>query len=50
MANVDQFENETALVEQKLGIFAMPSSALAKVRETLDQPGFRRAFPTILAI
>ncbi len=49
MANVDQFENETALVEQKQGILAMPSSALAKVRETLDQPGFRRAFPTILA-
>ena len=49
MANVDQFENETALVDQKQGILAMPSSALAKVRETLDQPGFRRAFPTILA-
>ena len=49
MANVDQFENETALVTPRQGIMAMPSSAIAKVRETLDEPGFRRAFPTLLA-
>ena len=49
MANVDQFENETALVTPRQGIMAIPSSAIAKVRETLDEPGFRRAFPTLLA-
>ena len=49
MANVDQFEAETALVEQRSGLMAAPAAALAKIRETLDQPGFRRAFPTLLA-
>ena len=28
---------------------AAPAAAIAKIRETLDQPGFRRAFPTLLA-
>ena len=49
MANVDQFEAETALVEQRSGLMAAPAAAIAKIRETLDQPGFRRAFPTLLA-
>ena len=49
MANVDQFEAETALVEQRSGLMAAPGAAIAKIRETLDQPGFRRAFPTLLA-
>ena len=49
MANVDQFENENALATQRTGFLAAPTQALSKVRETLDQPGFRRAFPTLLA-
>ena len=49
MANVDQFETDTAIVEQRSGLMAAPSVAIAKIRETIDQPGFRRAFPTLLA-
>ena len=49
MANVDQFETDTAIVEQRSGLMAAPSAAIAKIRETIDQPGFRRAFPTLLA-
>ena len=49
MANVDQFEVDTAVVEQRGGLLSAPSAALSKVREAIDQPGFRRAFPTILA-
>ena len=49
MANVDQFEAETALTTERSGLLAAPSQAIAKVRETIDQPGFRRAFPTLLA-
>ena len=49
MANVDQFEDENAVATQRTGLLAAPTQALSKVRETLDQPGFRRAFPTLLA-
>ena len=49
MANVDQFEDENVLATQRTGLLAAPTQALSKVRETLDQPGFRRAFPTLLA-
>ena len=49
MANVDQFEAENALTTERTGFLAAPTQALSKVREALDQPGFRRAFPTILA-
>ena len=50
MANIEQFENETtSLATERTGLLAAPASAVAKVRETIDQPGFRRAFPTILA-
>ena len=49
MANVDQFEAENALTTERTGFLAAPTQALSKVRETLDQPGFRRAFPTLLA-
>ena len=49
MANVDQFEAENALNPQRNGLLAAPTQALAKVRETIEQPGFRRAFPTLLA-
>ena len=49
MANVDQFEADTALNTQRTSLLAAPTQALAKVRETIEQPGFRRAFPTLLA-
>ena len=49
MANVDQFEAETKLTTERSGLLAAPSQAISKVRETIDQPGFRRAFPTLLA-
>ena len=49
MANVDQFEAENELTTERSGLLAAPSQAISKVRETIDQPGFRRAFPTLLA-
>ena len=49
MANVEQFQNEAPLVTQSNGILATSSNALARVREAIDQPGFGRAFPTLLA-
>ena len=49
MANVDQFQDENVVATQRTGLLAAPTQALSKVRETLDQPGFRRAFPTLLA-
>ena len=49
MANVDQFEAENAINTQRNSLLAAPTQALAKVRETIEQPGFRRAFPTLLA-
>ena len=44
MANVDQFEVDTAVVEQRGGLLSAPSAALSKVREAIDQPGFRQSF------
>jgi len=49
MANVEQFQNEAPLVTQRTGLLATSSNALARAREAIDQPGFRRAFPTLLA-
>ena len=49
MANVDQFEAENAIESERTSLLAAPTQALAKVRETIEQPGFRRAFPTLLA-
>ena len=49
MANVEQFQNEAPLATQRTGILATSSNALARIREAIDQPGFRRAFPTLLA-
>ena len=37
------------MVTQRTGLLATSSNALARVREAIDQPGFRRAFPTLLA-
>ena len=49
MANVEQFQNEAPLVTQRTGILATSSNAVARIREAIDQPGFRRAFLTLLA-
>ena len=49
MANVEQFENEASLVTQRTGFLATSNNAIARIREAIDQPGFRRAFPTLLA-
>jgi flagellar M-ring protein FliF len=49
MANVEQFQNEAPLVTQRTGLLATSSNAVARAREAIDQPGFRRAFPTLLA-
>ena len=49
MAHVEQFQNEAPLVTQRTGLLATSSNALSRVREAIDQPGFRRAFPTLLA-
>ena len=49
MANVEQFQDEAPLVTQRTGLLATSSNALSRVREAIDQPGFRRAFPTLLA-
>ena len=49
MANVEQFENEAPLVTQRTGFLATSNNAIARIREAIDQPGFRRAFPTLLA-
>ena len=49
MANVEEFQNEAPLVTQRTGLLATSSNAVAQIREAIDQPGFRRAFPTLLA-
>ena len=49
MANVEQFQNEAPLVTQSTGILATSNNAITRIREAIDQPGFRRAFPTLLA-
>ena len=49
MANVEQFQNEAPLVTQRTGVLATTNNAVARIREAIDQPGFRRAFPTLLA-
>ena len=49
MANVEQFQNEAPLVTQSTGFLATSNNAVERIREAIDQPGFRRAFPTLLA-
>ena len=49
MANVENIEVENPLANTRTGIIASSSNALDKIREGIDQPGFRRAFPTLLA-
>ena len=49
MANVDNIEVDNPIANSRNGIIASSSNALDKIREGIDQPGFRRAFPTLLA-
>ena len=49
MANVEQFQDEAPLVTQRTGLLATSNNAITRIREAIDQPGFRRAFPTLLA-
>ena len=49
MANVEQFQDEATLVTQRTGLLATSNNAITRIREAIDQPGFRRAFPTLLA-
>ena len=49
MANTDQMVSiETTEVSSR-NMLASPKNAVANIREAIDQPSFRRAFPTILA-
>ena len=49
MANTDQMVNiQTTEVGSK-NMLTAPRNAVANLREAIDQPSFRRAFPTILA-
>jgi flagellar M-ring protein FliF len=49
MANVDSLSVDQDATKPRSGLVVSSSSAIAKLREGIDQPGFRRAFPTILA-
>ena len=49
MANVENIEADNALTATRSGLIASSSNAIEKIREGIDQPGFRRAFPTLLA-
>ena len=48
MANVEQYQNEPQVVAQSTGLMATSSNAVARIREAIDQPGFRRAFPNFV--
>lgn len=49
MANTDQMVSiETTEVSSK-NMLTSPKNAVANIREAIEQPSFRRAFPTILA-
>jgi len=49
MSNVEQIETNVAIRRNDNALRAMSSNGLARVRDAIDQPSFRRAFPTILA-
>ena len=44
MANVDQFEVDTAVVEQRGALLSAPSAALSKVRKQLISPDLGELF------
>jgi flagellar M-ring protein FliF len=49
MANVEQTQTSISVRRSDEGLLAVSKSALASTRNFIDQPSFRRAFPTILA-
>lgn len=49
MANVEQTQTNISVRRSDEGLLAVSKSALASTRNFIDQPSFRRAFPTILA-
>ena len=49
MANTDQMVNIQTTQVRSGGMLSAPKNAVANIREAIDQPSFRRAFPTILA-
>jgi flagellar M-ring protein FliF len=49
MANTDQMVNIQTTEVGSRNMLAAPKNAVANIREAIDQPSFRRAFPTILA-
>ena len=48
MANVDQ-TRQVITTETSRSMLELPRAAIAIIRDTIEQPGFRRAFPTLLA-
>ena len=49
MANTDQMVNIQTTAVGSTNMLTAPRNAVASLREAMDQPSFRRAFPTILA-
>ena len=49
MANTDQMVNIQTTELGSTNMLAAPRNVVANLREAIDQPSFRRAFPTILA-
>lgn len=49
MANTDQMVNIQTTNVGSQNMLSAPKNAVANIREVIDQPSFRRAFPTILA-
>ena len=49
MANTDQMVSVQTTEANSRNMLSAPMNALANIRAVIEQPGFRRAFPTILA-
>ena len=49
MANTDQMVSVQTTEANSRNMLSVPMNALANIRAVIEQPGFRRAFPTILA-
>ena len=49
MANTDQMVNIQTTEVGSTNMLTAPRNAVATIRDVIDQPSFRRAFPTILA-
>ena len=49
MANIDEYDTNVALQVQRSKPLSILNYSMSAVREFIDQPGFRRAFPTLLA-